>query len=65
MMDKYLYYAYVASQAEKEEDWHKAHHFWCLAKQFASNDWDNRWARHRATDINETHQLGYKGMELK
>ncbi|WP_180761189.1 hypothetical protein [Vibrio parahaemolyticus] len=46
-MDKYLYYAYVASQAEKEEDWHSAHRFWCLARQFANNDWDNRWAAHQ------------------
>ena len=64
-MDKYLYYSYVANQAEKEKDWHAAHHFWCLAKYFATNEWDSRSAELRAMDINEVHKLNSNEMKLK
>lgn len=43
-MDRYLYYAKKAWEAQGRQDWATAAYFWLVAREHAVCEWDASWA---------------------
>ncbi len=48
MMDRYLYYAKKAWEAQERQAWSEAAYFWLIAREHAVCEWDDNWAKLKA-----------------